>query len=424
MKTKYKILLSLAAVITLVWIVEAAVHVIFFNKQSLFRELYILDTHELWMRLFTITVAAIMGIYIQSLLNTQKVAKIIKKSERRLRRIGEAMFEGIAITEDEKIIDANQQFAKMLEYEQSEIIGKSIMVFVAPESLNLVSQHIRENYMGVYEHAVLKKDGSIIDVEVRGRHKSNGDHMRREFVIRDITDRKLMEKKILEIEERERRRIGQDLHDGLGQLLSGIAFKCQALEDSLEKKSPADADSAASITSLADQAKEHARQLTRGLLPVEMEREGLMVALEELASNTKKLFEILCVFTCNKPVVINSETVVLHLYRIAQEAVSNAVRHGNAGHIEIALQKVQDNIVMVITDDGIGISNSVGHTNGMGLKIMNYRANIIGASLDIQLCSGGGTSVICMLNDIDIKQCLRNGDILTSGEIQSRVLEE
>ncbi len=410
LKHNYKIGLVFIVLLISIWTLEAAIHVVFFHKQNFFREVFTIEVHELWMRLFAILIAAVMGFYIQSLVNRQKVLKVLKQSEERLRGICEAMFEGIAILEGEKIVDANHQFAEMLGYRQYEIIGKSIMNYIAPESLGLVRQHLKEDYQGVCGYTAVKKDRSLIHVEVRGRQTSGSDHTRRELVFRDITEHRHMEKRLLEMEERERQRIGQDLHDGLGQLLSGIAFKCQALESLLEKKLPAHAAQAAEVAMLAEQAKAQARHLTQGLLPVKAEQEGLMVALKELADDTRKLFELSCTFRCNEPVAMQDETVVIHLYRIAQEAVNNAVKHGRPGQIDISLDNEHGHIVMVISDNGTGMKDAGTRTNGMGLKIMNYRANMIGASLDIQSSRQQGTRVVCSVSDSAVRQGAEIGD--------------
>jgi PAS domain S-box-containing protein len=214
-------------------------------------------------------------------------------------------------------------------------------------------------------------------------------------VFEDITERKNMEKSLIEIEERERRSIGHDLHDGLGQLLTGIAFKSHTLGRKLEKISLKEARDAAEISILIDKAKEQVSHIAKGLSPVEVDETGLMAALEELASNTKRMFNIQCSFNCAKPVFLHNKTVITQLYRIAQEAVTNAVKHARAKQIEISLVEEDGRISMTIKDDGIGIPRISKNTSGMGLKIMNYRASIINALLDIRKDIKGGTLVTC-----------------------------
>jgi PAS domain S-box-containing protein len=215
-------------------------------------------------------------------------------------------------------------------------------------------------------------------------------------IFEDITERKDLEKTFIEIEDRERRRIGHDLHDGLGQLLTGLAFKVRGLGRILEKAHSEGADEAADLSVLIDEAKEQASYLSRGLSPIEMNVEGLMNALKALSSNSSKMFNIPCTFTCAEAVNIHNETALTQLYRIAQEAVTNAVKYAKSSHIEISLCKDHDRIIMTIKDDGIGIQEHSGRKGGMGLKIMNYRAGLINASLEIRRDMDRGTIITCV----------------------------
>jgi signal transduction histidine kinase len=218
-------------------------------------------------------------------------------------------------------------------------------------------------------------------------------------MIRDITERKRLEKGLLEIEEREQRRIGQDLHDDLGQLLTGIAFKSRVLQRKLEKNQLVSADNVAEITLLVNQAKDQARLLSRGLLSLETEEESLMTALKDLVQNTERIYGISCVFKCERVVPIYNKAAVTHLYRIAQEAVTNAVKHGKPARIDISLSRNKDKVELTIKDDGTGNPSQKAETDGMGLHIMNYRANMIGGSLDRQSGTNTGTQVKCSFSD-------------------------
>ncbi|MDH4027961.1 MAG: HAMP domain-containing protein [Nitrospirota bacterium] len=215
----------------------------------------------------------------------------------------------------------------------------------------------------------------------------------------EIAERKLLEKKLLEAEERERERIGRDLHDDLGQLFTGLAFKCLGLKNRLEASSGQEAGDAAEIMSIADNAKVRLRHLVRGLVPVDTGREGLQAALAELARNITMMSDVSCEFSSREQLSLNDKTVVLNLYRIAQEAVSNAVRHAGAGHVDISLDKEGDRGILVVADDGRGIDDAPGRQDGMGIRTMRYRANLIGAELDIRRGSHGGTVVACSFVD-------------------------
>lgn len=213
----------------------------------------------------------------------------------------------------------------------------------------------------------------------------------------DITEHKRLEKEVLQISELEQRRIGQDLHDGICQHLAGIELMSQVLEQKLAKKSKAQATQAEKIATHVRDVIGQTRSLARGLSPVVLESEGLMAALTELAANTKKLFHVRCQFECPTPVYVHELMAATHLFRIAQEAVSNAIKHGKAMEIKISLETKLDKIILTIKDNGSGFSQSSGKTKGMGLRIMQYRAGMIGATLLFQKQSRGGTAVVCFL---------------------------
>jgi PAS domain S-box-containing protein len=212
----------------------------------------------------------------------------------------------------------------------------------------------------------------------------------------DITERKHLEKTILEVSGREQRRIGQDLHDGLGQQLTGIAFMSKVQEQRLAEKSLPEAGDAAKIVKLVNDAIHKTRELARGLLPVVSDAEGLMSALEQWAGEVEDLFGISCRFQCFAPVLIHDDTVATHLYYIAREAVNNALKHGHAKHIVIRLASDHEQGALIITDDGSGITDIPAHNAGMGRHLMNFRARVVGGSLEIEPAPGGGTVVTCL----------------------------
>jgi PAS domain S-box-containing protein len=218
-------------------------------------------------------------------------------------------------------------------------------------------------------------------------------------IVRDITERKRLEREILEVSGREQRRIGQDLHDGLCQQLSGIALISRALEKSLAEKSLPESETAARITALVLHSVDQTRSLARGLYPVELERSGIVAALRDLAEQTQGLFAIASRFHCDAPVEIHDRVTALHLYRIAQEAVGNAARHARARQIVVTLAQDQDTLRLTVSDDGRGMPRELERGQGMGLSIMNYRARIIDATLDIQPRAEGGTVVTCTLRN-------------------------
>lgn len=212
----------------------------------------------------------------------------------------------------------------------------------------------------------------------------------------DITERKRLEKAILEISAREQRRIGQDLHDGLGQHLTGIAFMTKAHEQRLAEKSLVEALDATKIVRLVNQAIDKTRELARGLLPVMSDAHGLMSALQQCANEACEVFGVAVRFQCERPVLMHDVTVATHLYHIAQEALNNAIKHGKATQAVISLSCVDEQGKLMIQDNGLGIPQSSVHSTGMGLHIMRYRARMIGGSLEIARGWHQGTVVSCL----------------------------
>jgi len=211
----------------------------------------------------------------------------------------------------------------------------------------------------------------------------------------DITERKGLEEAILEISAREQRRIAQDLHDGLGQHLTGIAFMSKVLEEKLSDRSLPEAVEAAKIVRMVNQAIDNTRELARGLHPVPAEPLGLMSALRRWASDVEELFNIRCRFQCPKPLAIRDANMATHLYRIAQEAVHNAIRHGKSGDIVVSLSGKNGTGTLSIRDDGDGFQKKQEGHPGVGLSIMNYRADMVGGSLKVQPNEDRGVTVTC-----------------------------
>jgi signal transduction histidine kinase len=241
----------------------------------------------------------------------------------------------------------------------------------------------------------LHKDGHEFPVEISLSPLETEEGILVSSAIRDITERKHLEKTILEISAREQRRIGQDLHDGLGQHLTGIAFMSKVQEQKLMEKGLPEAGDAGKIVNLVNEAIHKTRELARGLLPVVSDAQGLMSALQQWAGEVEDLFAVSCRFQCFTPVLIHDDTVATHLYYVAREAVNNAIKHGHARQIVIRLAADQHQGALTIQDDGYGIGSIVPGDKGMGLHLMNYRARMVGGSLDVQRVSTGGTMVTC-----------------------------
>jgi PAS domain S-box-containing protein len=211
----------------------------------------------------------------------------------------------------------------------------------------------------------------------------------------DVTERKRLEREVLEVSENEQRRIGQDLHDDLCQRLAGIQLMGDVLQRDLLAKAKSEAEQAAMIAVRIRDAIAHTRMLARGLSPVALDSNGLMASLQELAENSGKLFQISCEFRFDGCVAVDDNAVATHLYRIAQEAVTNAVKHGRAKEVVIRLAESEDKCSLSISDDGLGLPDTPAKNQGTGLRIMKYRAATIGASLKVCRAGGRGTCVSC-----------------------------
>jgi len=283
-----------------------------------------------------------------------------------------------------------------------EALGRSAFHFIAPESLG----DARKNYQNFRdgraefiksEYTLLRKDGTRFIGEVNASFIRDAGGKPKAIVTntRDVTDRKQLEKELAEATVREQRRIGQDLHDGLGQHLTGIAFLSRALERVLEEQGSPAAPQAGKIVQLVNQAITQTRSLARGLCPVGLEAHGLMSALREMAANVEDVFGISCTLRCDDNMLIHDNTVATHLYQIALEAVNNAVKHGQAREIIVTLGPENNHLVLKVRDDGVGLPSRPKPGRGMGLHIMRYRAGLINGTIDIQPANGGGTVVSC-----------------------------
>ena len=213
-------------------------------------------------------------------------------------------------------------------------------------------------------------------------------------VLAAAIERRQLEEELLATAAREQRRIGQDLHDGLCQHLAGIEFRTEALARDLAGD-PAVQEEVATIGALIRDGIRQARMLSRGLVPVELETNALMSALAELCKDSAQLYRTDCEFLCEQPVLLTHHAAATHLYRIAQEAISNAVRHGHAKTITMELRQTGQEAVLTITNDGTALPEEPGRSGGMGLRTMRYRAEMIGATLRVGATGNGQTVVTC-----------------------------
>jgi signal transduction histidine kinase len=204
-----------------------------------------------------------------------------------------------------------------------------------------------------------------------------------------------LEREIVRIGETERQRIGADLHDGLGQLLTAIELYCTGLKEDASRTQPELASRLERMGGMLREAVAQTRLLARGLAPIGEDPDALRTGLAELAERTTAAGRIPCRFECPDPVPVRDGAVAGHLYRIAQEAVNNALKHAGAGEVTIRLSHAGGALRLQVADDGKGMSRVRGR--GIGLDIMRHRAGVIGAELDVASNRGGGTVVTCVL---------------------------
>jgi signal transduction histidine kinase len=234
-------------------------------------------------------------------------------------------------------------------------------------------------------------------VNLRSLHRELEARVRERTVAlrREMAERQRLEEEILRVSERERRSIGHDLHDSLCQHLTGTALAGQVLGERLAAKSLPEAADASKVVELVEEGINLARNLARGLYPVDVEAEGLMDAFKDLAAGVTNGAKARCVFECAAPVLIHDDGAATQLYRIAQEAVRNALQHGKPKRIGLTLAEHGGFVTLTVEDDGIGVPEIPQKSDGLGIQIMAHRAAILGGSFAIEPGPTGGTIVTC-----------------------------
>ena len=339
----------------------------------------------------------------------ENIKKDLKKAVALENTILETSADAIITADGEgKILSFNRAAVQMFGYSKNETIGRDVQTLIPSfytKNQEFFSSRFKNNteaitYGGDIDMQALRKDGTVFHTSTSVSNIPwNGDRM---FVsiIRDLTHKRELEKRMINITNEERQRIGRELHDGLGQMLTGIRMVAESLARKLKANEIPGAGEVQEIAEMVKEADERARALSRGLVEVHLIEKGLSSALESLATRITKTFGIDCFYTEDGRIEFDNHTVALHVYRIVQEAVTNAVRHGDAETIHIHLSKNGKGTNITIEDDGSGFAPKDVTDSGSGIQIMKYRADILGGVLDICRTEDEKTLVRCIIPDI------------------------
>ncbi len=318
--------------------------------------------------------------------------------------------DGFIIVDDRGIVESiNPATERLLGYQKKEMIGRDIGLFLSSEAGGISVNNDdagQARMMGVGRDVVGKRnDGFTVPIEMSVGEMRNQGICRFICNLRDLTERRRNESelrqlivKLAELSAKEQRRIGQELHDQIGQVLSGTAMLARSLEQKLAAQKSKETAAAGKLVEQIRDAYAQVRDLAKGLAPVMTARHGLGTALAEFAERIGSIYNISCEYRGDHDITIENIEAAEHLYRIVQEAVSNAVRHGRSKRIQIGMEKESDDaLAITVKDDGDGLPADYVRTDGIGLRIMNYRAQLIGGTLDIRTAEGGGTVVRCVV---------------------------
>ena len=318
-------------------------------------------------------------------------------------RILDAMREGVLVLDSSSTIRlANGAIRRLTGHEPRELIGRHARILTRytesqyNEARSEIGRQLAEADFCARDIQCVHRDGHFFTAGCVITPIAIGGETHRLLVLEDVTQRRELEREIIDIANREQRRIGSDLHDGLGQELTGVALMLTGLVARLRREhSPATSD-AEEIVTLVNGAIDSARALARGASPVSVERGGLPSALRALATRASDMYGVNVRFRGKVwPQLTLDAAACNHLYRIAQEAVNNAVKHGHAGQIVIDLQVTADDVTLSVRDNGHGMARDAQLSRGMGLKIMEYRASMLSGAMTLEPALGGGLRVIC-----------------------------
>ncbi len=300
------------------------------------------------------------------------------------------------------IISWNRSAERIFGYTAEEMIGQPLSCLYPPDRLQehdeIFNRIKKGETVSQFETVQVRRDKSRFhySLTVSPIKDEQGQLMGASAIGQDISERRRLEEEILRASELEQRRIGQDLHDTVCQNLTGISFLTKVVEKDLTKKSAPEVPQVQEILDLLEETTSLTRSLARGLVAVSPEINGLKSALEEYANQVKKMFKVHCQIRYDDSIEFPNPSHAIHLFRIVQEAVANAIKHGKATIIQINVKQDNNLLELAISDNGDGIKGKL-NPQGMGLRIMEYRANLMGGTFSVARGPQNGTAVSCRL---------------------------
>jgi two-component system CheB/CheR fusion protein len=333
----------------------------------------------------------------------KRADQALRDREERLQAILNTVADAVLTIDRRGIIrSANRATERMFAYTAAEMLGQNVTMLMSSPYREAHDGYIAR-YLKTGEKHILgtsrevearRKDGSVFPVDLAVSEIAHlglftGVH-------RDLTERKQLERDVVEAASLEQRRIGQDLHDSAAQELTALNLLVRDLTEILRTDPRSAPPLVERLAQGLQRGQEELRAVLRGLLPVAVDSEGLMAALADLADRTQREGKVTCTLDCPQPVTVEDNLIATHLYLIAQEAVHNAVKHGRPRNIRIGL-RANHRLMLTVQDDGTGMAAEPAASQGMGLRIMRNRAAIIGATLTVGPAEPGGTVVTCAL---------------------------
>ena len=354
----------------------------------------------------------------------ERTQKLRNREDRLQATLNATLDAVVTIDQRGRIQTVNPAAEAIFGYSAAELVGQNVSMLM-PEPYHGEHDGYLNHYLNTGVKRILgsgrelvgkKKDGFIFPIEL----KVNEIPSLHQFIgiIRDISERKELQRHVLEIAAQEQRRIGQDLHDGTGQELTGLALFAGTLREILQTDCAEDGTGrfrtlgerewkqaqqvSQRLLEGLEVAKRHVHELSHGILPVQIDAEGLRTALEQLADATNATGSVRCRFETRGAIAVLDNTAATHMFRIVQEALNNAVRHGQADEIQISITQNERQISIAIDDNGVGFNpDEPRHgrpSEGMGLRTMEYRAGMIGGVLNIERRAQGGMRVKCTVH--------------------------